>query len=72
MLIWRKHSNDYRLYAGSRLMGEVMPDSKHPSMWRSTMSGGRLSDMANITWAKEAVYAAAERELEYEHHHEAA
>jgi len=35
-------------------------------MWRSTLSGGRLSDMANMSWTKNAVLVAAERELEYE------
>jgi hypothetical protein len=47
-------------------MGRVIPDSKYPGMWRSTLSGGRLSDMANISWAKNAVLVAAERELEWE------
>ena len=35
-------------------------------MWRSVLSGGRLSDMANLAWAKNAVLIAAERELEWE------
>jgi len=35
-------------------------------MWRSIMPDGRLSDMANISWAKNAVLVMAERELEYE------
>jgi hypothetical protein len=35
-------------------------------MWRPTLSGGRLGDMANLAWAKNAVLAAAERELEWE------
>jgi len=30
------------------------------------MSGGRLSDMANLSWARNAVMEAAVRELRYE------
>ena len=44
----------------------VVADSKYPGMWRPTLSGGRLGDMANLAWAKNAVLAAAERELEWE------
>jgi hypothetical protein len=36
-------------------------------MWRSVMPGGRrLSDKANLSWAKHAVVGVARRELEYE------
>jgi hypothetical protein len=47
-------------------MGCVVPDAKYPGMYRSLLSGGRLSDMANLSWAKDPVLAAAERELEWE------
>jgi hypothetical protein len=65
-LIWKRDGTDWILLAGRRRMGRVVPDSKWPNMWRSTMSGGRLSDMANLTWAKNAVLVGAERELDYE------
>jgi hypothetical protein len=65
-LIWRKHGVGYRLWYGKRRMGEIVPDTKYPGMWRSLMSGGHLSDMANITWAREAVRRAAEREIDFE------
>ena len=46
------------------------------ALWRSShsssLSGGRLSDMANLAWAKNAVLVAAERELEWEEHQRAA
>jgi hypothetical protein len=51
---------------GKGRFARVVPDSKYPGMWRSTMSGGRLSDMANLAWAKNAILVAAEREVEYE------
>jgi hypothetical protein len=50
-------------------MGRVVPDHQHPGMWRSVKSGGRLSDMANLSWAKNAVLETATRELEYEARH---
>ena len=65
-LIWRRDGADWVLFSGRRRFGRVVADSKYPEMWRSTLSGGRLSDMANLAWAKNAVLAAAERELEWE------
>jgi hypothetical protein len=65
-LTWRRDGADWILVCGSRRFGRVVPDSKHLGMWRSTLSGGRLSDMANLAWSKNAVLAAAERELEFE------
>jgi hypothetical protein len=35
-------------------------------MYRVALSRGRVSDMANLSWAKDAVTAAAIRELAYE------
>jgi hypothetical protein len=35
-------------------------------MFRSVLSGGRLSDMANLTWAKNAAMEAAARELDWQ------
>jgi hypothetical protein len=64
-LRWYRDGKDWILCAGRRKFGRVVPDAKHPGMWRSLLSDGRLSDMANITWAKHAVYEAAIRELEY-------
>ena len=65
-LTWKREGAHWVLYSGRRRVGRVIPDSKYPGMWRSTPSGGRLSDMANISWAKNAVLVAAERELEWE------
>jgi hypothetical protein len=65
-LTWRRDGAGWILLSGKRRFGRVVPDSKYPGMWRSTLSGGRLSDMANLAWAKNAVLVAAERELEFE------
>ena len=65
-LIWRRDGANWVLFSGRRRFGRVVPDSKYAGVWRSVLSGGRLSDMANLAWAKNAVLAAAERELEWE------
>jgi hypothetical protein len=65
-LIWRRDGADWILLAGRRRFGRVVPDIQYPSMWRSTLPGSRLSDAANLAWAKNAVLVAAERELEFE------
>jgi len=64
-LTWRRDGSDWVLLLDRRRFGRVVPDSKYPNMWRSVLSGGRLSDMANLAWAKNAVLVAAERETEY-------
>jgi hypothetical protein len=65
-LAWRRDGSGWLLFAGRRRFGRVVPDQKHAGMWRSVKSGGQLSDMANLSWAKNAVLLAAERELEFE------
>ena len=64
-LRWYRDGPGWILRAGRRRFGRIVPDAKHPGMWRSTLSDGRLSDMANIVWSKAAVYEAAVREIEY-------
>jgi hypothetical protein len=65
-LTWKRSGKGWRLFDGKRRFGEVVPDSKYPNMWRIVLSGGRLSDMANLSWARNAVLEAATRELQYE------
>jgi hypothetical protein len=65
-LAWRRDGDDWILLAGRRRLGRVVPDSKYPGMWRSVKPGGQLSDIANLSWAKNAVLIAAERELEWD------
>ena len=40
-------------------MGRVAPDHEHRGMYRVVLARGRLSDMANLSWAKDAALAAA-------------
>ena len=65
-LIWRRERGNWLLLHKRRRMGRVVPDTKHPGMYRIAMSGGRLSDMANLSWAKSLALGAAERDLAYE------
>jgi hypothetical protein len=65
-LTWRRHGTAWRLFVGRRRFGDVVPDSKYPRMWRSPKSNRRMSDMANLSWAKNAVVEEAIRELEWE------
>jgi hypothetical protein len=64
-LRWHRAGNDWILVCGRRRFSRVYPDSKWQSMWRSTLPDGRPSDMANLSWAKNAVLAMAEREFEW-------
>jgi hypothetical protein len=66
LLTWRRDGAGWLLLAGRRRFGRVVPDPNHAGMWRSTRADGRLSDRANLAWAKNAVLVAAERELEFE------
>jgi hypothetical protein len=65
-LLWKREGADWILLKDRRRFGRVVPDSKYAGMWRSVTSGDRLSEMANLAWAKNAVLIAAEREIEDE------
>jgi hypothetical protein len=66
-LAWRRDGVGWILFHKRRRLGRVLPDNQHRGMYRSVLSRGRLSDMASLSWAKNAVLVAAERELEFEH-----
>ena len=68
-LQWKRDGADWILLCGKRRMGRVVPDGQWPDMFRSTKSGGRLSDMANLTLSKSAVFEEAMRELEWDAAH---
>jgi hypothetical protein len=63
---WRRDGAGWLLLHGRRRFGRVVPDAKHPGMWRSLKLQGRRSESANLSWAKNAVLVAAERELDFE------
>jgi len=60
---WKPYKDGSRCYLGNRRFGHVIPDAKHPKMWRAVTLTGKLSDMANLTRARDAVMRAAVLEL---------
>jgi hypothetical protein len=62
-LYWMRDGHDWVLRFGKRKLGRVFQDDRYSGMWRSRRADGRLSDMANLSWAKNAVLLAAEREI---------
>ncbi len=66
MLKWQRYGPSWLLLDGRRRMGRVVPDAQYPGMYRSVLDRGRLSDMANLSWSKDAVLKAALRELTWE------
>jgi hypothetical protein len=46
---------------GSRSLARIIPDDRWPGMWRIHWPDDRISDMANLTRAKDAAIAACER-----------
>jgi hypothetical protein len=53
-LKWQRDGGDWLLLFNRRRIGHVVPDSRYPKMYRSVRTDGRLSDMANLSRAKDA------------------
>jgi hypothetical protein len=51
----------WSLLYGSRIVLSVVPDFLWPNMYRVRWPDGRLSDLANLPWAKNAAAALAQR-----------
>jgi hypothetical protein len=51
------------LYYGNarKPLARIVPDGRWPGMWRISWSDGRLSDMVNLSRAKDAAIALCER-----------
>jgi hypothetical protein len=56
-LAWRRDGANWVLRHKRRRMGRVTPDHEYRGMYRVVLSHGRLSDMANLSWAKDAALA---------------
>ena len=65
-LKWTREGDAWILLYRRRRMGRVVPDKDWPKMYQSVKADGTLSDMANLSWAKDAVLAQALREVAYE------
>ena len=64
-LRWCQSGEDWVLFSRRRRLGRVVTSSC-AGMHRVALSGGRLSDLANLSWSKGHVMGAAMRELVYE------
>lgn len=55
-LVWRKRSGDLTLHVTNRNAAvlRVVPDKTYTGMWRVEFPDGAVSDMANVTRAKDA------------------
>ena len=55
----------YRLRYGksTKALAEVIPDDEYAGMWRIRWPDGQLSDMVNLTRAKDAARVLAMRDL---------
>jgi hypothetical protein len=58
-LTWRADNNQLWLYRGRKRMPHacVEPDTVHPGLFRVRFSGGNVSDIVNLTRAKDAALA---------------
>lgn len=60
-LTWRKTRTGQALYLFNRgkPLATVEPDPQHAGMWRIHMPDGWISDMANLSWAKDGAMLSA-------------
>ena len=63
---WQRDGDAWILLYRRRRIGCVVPDKDHQGMWRSVKVDGVLSDMANLSWAKDNVMAQAIREIAWD------
>jgi hypothetical protein len=58
-LIWRSDGGGLAICFQRRVMLRILPDATWPKMWRVQHPDGRLSDMVNLTRAKDAAITLA-------------
>jgi hypothetical protein len=58
-LTWVRDCTAWVVRHSGTELARVVPDEKYPGMWRVRSPEGRLSDMANLTWAKDAAASMA-------------
>ena len=56
-LIW--HGNRLRLFSSRRVLASIEPEQTWPGMWRVRLSNGHLTDMVNLSRAKDAAASLA-------------
>jgi hypothetical protein len=55
--------NDNDLIFRRRVVASIVPDSKWPQMWRVSLPNGQLSDMVNLSRARDAARSLALKAL---------
>ena len=59
-LAWQKVPEGWALHCrGLCDAVYVVPDAVYPGMWRVRLSDGDLTDMANLTWARDGAVSIA-------------
>jgi hypothetical protein len=61
-LAWKRGSDGVLSLVGHRRSGHVQPDRATPGMWRVQWTDGQLSDLTNLTRAKDALARFVESE----------
>jgi hypothetical protein len=61
---WRQAGQNWELTTGGQVVAQVIPDAIHPGMYRVDLGDDPLSDMVNLTRAKDAALSLADRALE--------
>jgi hypothetical protein len=61
---WRQVGQNWELTTASQIVAQVVPDALHPGMYRIDLGDDPLSDMVNLTRAKDAALSLADRALE--------
>jgi hypothetical protein len=60
----KEDAGRFRWFGRGPILAELVPDGRWPGMYRVKTPDGRLSDMANISWAREAAKVIALRRKE--------
>jgi hypothetical protein len=61
---WRQTLHSWQLRRPGGAVTEVVPDSRYPSMYRVKLPDGSISDMINLTRAKDAALSLADARLD--------
>jgi hypothetical protein len=56
---WKRKGGDYLLFDAGRLLATVKPDTDWPGLWRVHLPNGHVTDMVNLTRAKDAALSLA-------------
>src|SRR5258708_35646913 len=61
---WRQTGQSWELTTAGQTVAQGVPDALHPGMYRVDLGDDPLSDMVNLTRAKDAALSLADRAIE--------